>query len=79
MGMKRSLEQDESEFKVSHMHVSKSAKIHGVMTSISPMKKSKKDKTKYFDGKLSDGKSSARFVCFNAKMHERLCSIQQKR
>ena len=43
------------------------------------MKESKKGKTKYFDGKLSDGKRSARFVCFDAKMHERLCNIQQKR
>ena len=75
--MKRSLE-EESEFEVSDMHVSKSAKIHGVMTVISPMKESKKGKTMYFDGKLSDGRSNARFMCFDAKMHEILSNIQEK-
>ena len=67
--MKRSLE-DESEFAVSDIHVTKSAKIHGMMTAISLMKESKNGKTKYFNGKLCDGKSSARFVCLDAKMHQ---------
>ena len=61
--MKRSAEE---EFDVSKLKVAKLAKVHGVMTAISPMKQSQKTKTKYFDGKLSDGISIARFVCFDA-------------
>ena len=75
--MKRSL--DEAEFDISDMHVTKHAKIHGVMTGISPIKESKNGKSKYFNGKICDGKSSAGFVCFDKKMHERLSSISQKK
>ena len=75
--MKRSLE--ETEFDVSDMQVTKHAKIHGVMTEVSPMKESKSGKLKYFNGKICDGKSSARFVCFDKKMHEKLSSICEKK
>ena len=57
----------------------KSAKVHGVMTAISPMKQSQKNKTKYFDGNLSNGKSTAHFVFFDAKMHDKLSDVQQKK
>jgi hypothetical protein len=46
--MKRSL--DEAEFDVSDMHVMKPAKIHGVMTGISPIKESKNGKS---NGKIA--------------------------
>ena len=49
------------------------------MTAISPVKQSQSGKTKYFAGKLSDGKSTARFVCFDPKMHEKLSYIHQKK
>ena len=75
--MKRSL--DESEFDVSDMQVTKHARIHGVMTEISPMKDSKNGKSKYFNGKICDGKTSARFVCFDKKMHEKLSNITEKK
>ena len=74
--MKRSAEE---EFDVSELRVAKSAKVFGVLTAISPMKESQKSKTKYFDGKLSDGKKTARFVCFDAKMHEKLSNVHEKK
>ena len=74
--MKRSAEE---EFDVSELRVAKSAKVHGVMTAILPMKQSQKSKIKYFDGKLSDGKGTARFVCFDAKMHEKLSDAHEKK
>ena len=37
-------------------HACKNAKIHGVVNSLSPMKKSKN--CAYFDGETSDGKAS---------------------
>ena len=43
------------------------------------MKESKTGKSKYFNGKLWDGKSSVRFVCLDKKMHETLSSISQKK
>ena len=70
--MKRSGE--EIEFDVSDMHVAKHAKVHGVMTEISPMKESRKG-SKYSNGTISDGKTSACFVCFDKKMYEKLSSI----
>ena len=43
------------------------------------MKQSQKTKMKYFDEKLSDEKSTARFVCFDAKMHEKLSNVHQEK
>ena len=74
--MKRSVE--DAEFDISEMHAAKHAKVHGVMTSLSPMKESKKG-SKYFIGSLSDGKSSARFVCFDKKLHETLSCMGDKK
>ena len=61
------------------MHVTKSAKLHGIMTKISPMKQNHSGKTKYFDENLSDGKRCVRFVCFDAKMHEKLSNVHEKK
>ena len=47
-----------------------SADIHGVVTSISPVKKSKKGNT-YYHGQVCDGKQSLRFVGF-ASTHQKL-------
>ena len=62
----------DKEFEVGEMHVSKSVKIHGVMTSLSPMKPSASGMSKYFHGQLTDGKNKVRFVGFDAKVHEKL-------
>lgn len=66
-GAKRKFE----EFEVSEVASAefKSAIVHGVVTELSPMKKSKKDeRTKYFCGALSDGKSCVRVVSFEPSL-----------
>lgn len=47
-----------------------SAHIHGVVTSLSPLKKSKKGHT-YYHGHLCDGKQSLRFIGF-ASNHQKM-------
>ena len=59
----------DDEFEVAEMRISKSAKIHGVMTSIYPMKPSVWGTSKYFHGHVTDGDKKVRFVGFDAKMH----------
>ena len=75
-GKKRSVETDD-EFEVGEMRISKSAKIHGVMTSISPMKLSGSGTSKYFHGHITDGYKKVRFVGFDAKMHQKLSDFHQ--
>ena len=56
MVMKRALEDVEEDKEVSAVvSPSSSAKIHGVVTSISPMKKGRS--CSYFDGEITDGKT----------------------
>ena len=47
------------------------ASVHGVIKSLSPMKKSRKLES-YFDGVLSDGSSSVRIHGFDAKARDKL-------
>lgn len=50
----------------------KSAKVEGVLTQLSPMK------GKFFDGRLSDNKSSIRIVGFDAKKQQELAKHRDK-
>lgn len=50
----------------------KAAKVEGVLTVLSPMKR-----VTFFDGRLADDSSSIRLVGFNAKKQEELARIQQ--
>lgn len=60
------------EYDVSNMQDSKHAKMHGVMTQLSPMKTPKKDATRRcFDGSLSDGKETVRLYRFNYSLEKR--------
>lgn len=59
--------------------MSKCAKIHGVVTSVSPMKLSVSGKSRYFDGELSDGKRKVRVVGFDSKVREKLFDSLGKR
>ena len=45
-------------------------KIHGVVNSLSPMKKAKN--CSYFDGEISDGKARMRLFGFDANVRKRL-------
>ena len=61
MATKRKVE----EFDVCDIKESGSAIVHGVVTELSPIKKSKKDENlKYFSGQLSDGKKCVRVISF---------------
>lgn len=61
MAMKRKLE----EFNLCDLKECRSAIIHGVVTELSPVKRSKRDdNVKYFSGQLCDGKISVRVVSF---------------
>lgn len=54
------------------------ADIHGVVTSLSPVKKSKKGNT-YYHGQLCDGKQSLRFVGFASSHQKMLKEFLEKR
>ena len=64
---------------VSEIQVCKSAKIQGVVTSLSPIKSNKAGTTKYFEGEISDGKSCRRLVGFDAKLHSKLQEYHEKK
>lgn len=69
----------EDEFDIGELHVSKCARVHGVVTSVSPMKLSESGKSRYFDGELSDGKRKVRVVGFDSKVREKLFDSHGKR
>ena len=48
------------------------ASVHGIITSLSPMKTSKKSTDKYFDGRFADEDRSMRFIGFHAEHHQQL-------
>ena len=62
MAEKRKLEFDS----LSGVSEAESADIHGVVASVSPMKKGKR--ASYFDCKLTDGEVQMRVVGFNCKL-----------
>lgn len=53
----------------------KKAKIHGVVTSISPMQSGKSD---YFEGQLSDETSTVRMVRFKAAQQAQLSAYHEQ-
>ena len=67
---KRSLDIDD----LSIVSPCKSAKIQGVVMLLSPMK----GDSKYFDGRLGDGKGSIRLVGFDSKKQEQLSKMFEK-
>ena len=73
--VKRSLDEDEFE-NVSEMHVSKSARAHGILASLSPIKISTVG-SKYFHAQLTDGNKQTRLVGFDAKVHAKLAEINK--
>ena len=56
-------------------HPSPNAKVHGVVSMVSPMKDSKT--CSYFDGELTDGKSSIRLFGFNSIVRRKLLDAEQ--
>ncbi len=76
---KRPLEVEEFEGVSAVLGTSPSAKIHGVVTSVSPMKKSRTS-CNYFDGEITDGKTSMRLFGFDAAagVRRRLVEFEEK-
>ena len=71
MACKRKLEY----FDVSEAKESSNAVVDGVVTDLSPVKKSKKDDSvKYFSSEVSDGKTRLRVICFQPQLREKLSS-----
>ena len=58
-------------------HPSPKAKIHAVVTSVSPMKKSRT--SSFFDGEISDGKACMRVSGFNAGVHRKLVEFEESK
>ena len=76
MAQKRPLEEFEG---VSEIQTCKSAKVQGVVTSLSPIKNNNAGTTKYFEGEISDGKSCRRLVGFDAKLHSKLQEYHERK
>ena len=71
---KRSRESDVQEFDdISDVCASPNAKIHGVLNSVSPLKKSKG--CAYFDGQITDGKTTMRLFGFDSSVRRRLAEF----
>lgn len=58
-------------------HASPSASVHGVVNMLSPMKQSKS--CSFFDGKISDGKSSMRLFGFDSGVRRKLLSAEESK
>ena len=50
----------------------KATRVHGMISSLSPMKTNQSGSVKYFSGNITDGKSDMRFVGFDAKQQQTL-------
>ena len=77
VGNKRSYEEFEDVSAIEEEE--KSAKIQGVVASLSPMKQSASGRSHYFDGQLSDGKRNIWLVGFDSKQQQRLAEFQEKK
>ena len=70
----------ESKWDVSEAQESSSATVHGIVTEVSPVKVSRKNASvRYFDGRMTDGKTSVRMVCFEPSPRNTLESARQKK
>jgi len=54
-----------------------SASVHGVLMSVSPVRKGRKQN--YFEGKMSDGSSKLRFVGFDLKQQKKMSEMLPKK
>ena len=67
------------EFDVSEVKESGNAVVHGVMTDVSPVKKSKNDQSiKYFSGQLSNSKGCMRVISLQPQFRDALCCSLEK-
>ena len=64
---------------VSEMRVSKAAKIHGMLTALSPMKTGSSGSKPYFEGQLTDGEKQRRVIGFDAKVQKSLSEFHENK
>lgn len=70
----------EEEFKdMASLSPSKTAKVHGYLQALSPIKQSSKGKSKYFTCEVTDGNTYRRAVGFDPKLHQKLSSFYDKK
>lgn len=74
MAVKRGL--DEFDDVSSVLQPSPNAKIQGVLTVVSPMKKSRSSNKSYFDGEICDGRASMRLVGFDSGVRRKLADFK---
>ena len=60
-------------------HKSKYAKVHGIVASLSRIKESTSGSTIYFNGELTDGKTSCRVVGFDMKQQQHLEEFRRRK
>ena len=65
---KRNLDDEEDFQDIASLSQSKSAKVHGYIQSLSPIKQSSSGSSKYFTCEVTDGTSSRRAVGFDNKI-----------
>ena len=70
IGEKRTME----EYNVSDILETKKAKVHGVITQLSPVKTSETSSRRYFDAHMSDGNKCVRVVSFKPSLKDALDS-----
>ena len=75
MAKRRLLQEDD----IDDMLPSKHAKVHGVITSISPMRNNTTGTSRYFSAELTDGTSNRRLVGFDNKVHEKLTTFHHSK
>ena len=74
---KRTLEEFADVSKV--VYTSPSAMIHGVVSSLSPMKKSKTSSCSFFDGEVTDGKAEMRVFGFDSGVWRKLSEFERSK
>ena len=77
MAQKRKMLMDQFDDLASITHASPNAKIRGVVTVVSPMKKGKT--CEYFDGELADDKARIRLFGFDDNVRQKLLEHQRKK
>ena len=76
---KRRLLQEDEFVAIDDMLPPKHAKVHGVITLISPMRNNTTGTSRYFSAELTDWTSNHRLVGFDNKVHEKLTTFHHSK
>lgn len=71
---------DHEVFEVGDLRESGSAIVHGVVTDLSPVRKSKRDeKVKFFSGQICNSMSNVRVASFEPALRAAMCDAMEKK